>query len=200
MAVDVNVFKEMTALVIDKLEGGYYHPLMLADGRVKDQRYANSGETMFGIDRKAGGRINLTPSGVLFWKAIDDANARTLWKWNFKGGNLAKQLKVYVGDMMLPEYEGLASRYLSTQAKEIVSNDKRLLFNFIYASWNGSGWFQKFATDFSSAVAKGITNPDQLVQVAIDSRTKEGLRAGSPPNSLIKQGGEKIATFINDIK
>jgi len=200
MAVDVNIFKGITALVIDKLEGGYYHPLMLADGRVKDQRYANSGETMFGIDRKAGGRINLTPSGVLFWKAIDDANAKTLWKWNYKGGALAKQLKVYVGNIMLPEYEALAKRYLSPNARDIVNSDKRLLFNFIYATWNGSGWFQKFASDFSSAVAKGITDPNQLVQVAIESRTKEGLRAGSPPNSLIKQGGEKIALFINDIE
>jgi hypothetical protein len=31
-----------------------------------------------------------------------------------------------------------------------------------------------------------------LQQVAINSRTKEGLKAGSQPNSLIAQGGEKI--------
>jgi hypothetical protein len=41
-------------IIIEKLEGGYYHPDMLTDGRIKDGRYGGSGETMFGIDRKTG--------------------------------------------------------------------------------------------------------------------------------------------------
>ena len=45
-------------MIIDKLEGGYYHPDMLEDGRIKDSRYSASGETMMGIDRKAGGKIH----------------------------------------------------------------------------------------------------------------------------------------------
>ena len=33
-----------------------------------------------------------------------------------------------------------------------------------------------------------------------DLRTKEGLRTGSPANSLIKQGGEKIKQFIETLR
>jgi hypothetical protein len=52
--MDTIKFDKITSLVIDKLEGGYYHPNMLIDGRVKDIRYSGSGETMFGIDRLKG--------------------------------------------------------------------------------------------------------------------------------------------------
>lgn len=200
MALNINKFNTMAMLVIDKLEGGYYHPDMLKDGRVKDPRYANSGETMFGIDRKAGGKINDTTAGKAFWKIIDEANARKLWKWNFKGGNLAPVLKKYVAEIILPEYEKLAKLYLSEKAKEVVGNDSRLLFHFIYATWNGSGWFKKFASDINKAIDNGVKDSDKLTQVALNSRTKEGLKPGSQPNSLVAQGGNKIATFINDLK
>jgi hypothetical protein len=33
-----------------------------------------------------------------------------------------------------------------------------------------------------------------------DLRTTEGLKKGSAPNSLIKQGGEKIKKFIETLK
>jgi hypothetical protein len=200
MAADVNKFNVMCSLVIEKLEGGYYHPDMLKDGRVKDSRYSNSGETMFGIDRKAGGKINLTPEGVAFWKIIDAANARKIWPWNFKGGALAPELKKYADAIMYREYERLTKMYLSPAAKAIVDADNRLLFHFIYGAWNGSGWFKKFATDINTSVANGVINPDKLIVVAINSRTKEGLKAGSPPNSLVAQGGNKIAAFINELK
>ena len=199
MAVDEKRFNAMTQVVIDKLEGGYYHPDMLKDGRVKDARYGTSGETMFGIDRRQGGSINDTIAGKKFWGIIDQANARSNWKWNYKGGELSNQLKPLVSQMMLPQYENLANRYLSPQSKAIVDNDNRLLFHFIYGTWNGSGWFKKFADDINKSVAKGQTNPDELVKVAISSRTQEGLKAGSSPNSLIAQGGNKIANFINTL-
>ena len=37
--VDVKDWQGMVNLVIDKLEGGYYHPDMLQDGRVRDSRF-----------------------------------------------------------------------------------------------------------------------------------------------------------------
>jgi len=200
MAVDRSKFNEMTSRVIDELEGGYYHPDMLKDGRVKDSRYSNSGETMFGIDRKAGGSINTTTAGKKFWGIIDNAGASRNWKWNYKGGSLGASLKQGAADIMYPEYERNATNYLSAKAKSIVDSDNRLLFHFIYASWNGAGWFKKFAADINKAVESGITNTNKLVKVAIDSRTKEGLREGSNPNSLIAQGGFKIAGFIDSLK
>jgi len=182
-------FKQVLIQVIDTLEGGYYHPDMLADGRVKDARYGNSGETMFGLDRKAGGNLNTTPAGVKFWAAIDAVNARKTWKWNYKGGDLAPKLKELLADVMFPHYNDLSNRYLSDKAAQIVESDNRLLFHFIYAAWNGAGWFKKFATKINEAVSNGTTNTDKLVKVALDSRINSG-------NSLIAQGGNKIAKLF----
>lgn len=197
MAVDKNRFKTVTNIVIDKLEGGYFNPTW---HNVGDSRYGNSGETMFGIDRKAGGSLNDTVAGKQFWSIIDKNKTPQVWKWNYKGGTLAPQLKDLTSEIMYPQYESLANRYLTPQAKSIVDSDNRLLFHFIYGAWNGAGWFKKFATDINKAIANGVTNTDKLTQVALDSRTKEGLKAGSSPNSLIAQGGKKIASFIDTLK
>lgn len=198
--MDKSKFNSVVALVIDNLEGGYYHPDMLKDGRIKDSRYSDSGETMLGIDRKAGGALNTTTAGKAFWGAIDAAGARTKWKWNYKGGQLYDKLKGLAADIIYPEYERLAGLYLSPEAKKIVDQDKRLLFHFVYGTWNGAGWFKKFASDINNAVSGGVVNPVTLTKVAIDSRTKEGLKKGSSPNSLIAQGGQKIAKlFMNDL-
>lgn len=197
--IDKKEFSKITYLVISALEGGYYHPDMLTDGRIKDTRYNSSGETMFGIDRKNGGAINTSTDGKKFWAVIDNAGARSKWKYNYMGGDLAPQLKELAAAMMYPVYNTLASAYLSTKAKPIVEKDSRLLFHFIYAAWNGAGWFKKFASDINKAVESGITNPDTLAQVAINSRTKEGLTAGSKPNSLIAQTGAKIANIFETL-
>jgi len=197
MAVNKEKFASVTKLVIDKLEGGYYNPVWHSTG---DSRYGNSGETMFGIDRKAGGTLNTTPAGKQFWALIDKTKTRDVWKWNYLGGSIAPQLKEYVVEIMYPTYEKFASRYFDAKTKEIVDSDNRLLFHFIYAAWNGEGWFKKFANDMDKAVQSGVTDTDKLVQVALDSRTKEGLRTGSSPNSLIAQGGRKIAGFIQSLK
>jgi len=178
-------FTDITNKIIDNLEGGYYHPLMLADGRVNDKRYASSGETMFGIDRLTGGNINYTTAGINFWNIIDSLNARYTWKWNYKGGNLEKELKNLTAQMIQPVYNTLSNFYLSPKAKKIVESDARLLFHFIYACWNGAGWFKKFADIINLAVQNGITNNDKLWNVAINSRLQSS-------NSLINQGGEKI--------
>jgi len=193
---DKSKFNDMTQVVIDKLEGGYYNPQWHSTG---DSRYSTSGETMFGIDRKRGGSINDTTAGREFWGIIDKNKTPEVWKWNYKGGGLAPTLKPLVSDMLYPQYESLSTKYLSQKAKQIVDNDNRLLFNFIYATWNGAGWFKKFATDMNKAVDSGVTNTDELVKVAIKSRTEEGLETGSQPNSLIAQGGNKIAKFIDSL-
>jgi hypothetical protein len=193
------MFKQQVFKVIDNLEGGYYHPNMLLDGRVKDQRYKNSGETMFGIDRLRGGSINNTAAGKRFWFLIDNANAKNLWKWNYKGGELEPELKNLAAEMIQPLFLNLSKNYLSKKAIEIVNNNAFLLFHFIYATYNGSGWFKKFATDITTAIASGVTDPIQLTKIALNSRTKEGLTKGSKPNSLIVQSGNKIAKMFSII-
>jgi hypothetical protein len=193
-------FKTITDIVIAKMEGGYYHPNMRLRNPKKFAVYGNSGETMYGLDRKTGDALNKTVAGKKFWKLIDDADAKNKWSWLYMGGNLEPQLKDLIVKIIYPEFNYLTKKYLSNKAQEFIFTDPRLLFHFIYATWNGSGWFQKFATDFSKKVASGETNLDKLVKYMNDLRTTEGLRTGSKPNSLIKQGGEKIKNFIESLK
>ena len=163
---------------------------MLNEGRVRDAQYGNSGETMMGIDRKAGGDINTTPEGIEFWKLIDDANARTEWKWGYRGGSLESQLRKLAGKMIKRYYDKYASRYLSSKALNIVNENPKLLFNFVYAVWNGPGWFKNFADDINLAVDKGITDPEELAKIQIKDRLDSG-------NSLVAQGGQKIADLLD---
>jgi hypothetical protein len=188
--LDVKDFDGIVAKVIDNLEGGYYHPDMLTDGRVKDSRYSNSGETMMGIDRKAGGDINTTPEGIKFWNLIDSANARSEWKWLYRGGSLEPQLRELAGKMIKRYYDKYATKYLSGPALKIVNENPKLLFNFVYSVWNGPGWFDKFADEINKAVSSGITDPEELTKIAVKRRT------GSE-NSLVAQGGKKIAKLLD---
>jgi hypothetical protein len=200
MDIEKQKFTQISDIVIDKLEGGYYHPNMRLANPTKFKKYGTSGETMFGIDRLAGSAINKTVAGKKFWKLIDNADAKNKWPWLYMGGNLERELKDLVVEIIYPEFIYLKNKYLSKKAQDLVFKDPRLLFHFIYATWNGSGWFQKFATDFSKKVKSGEHNTNNLVLYMNDLRTKEGLKTGLPPNSLIKQGGEKIKLFINSLK
>lgn len=185
-------FSDSTLLVINQLEGGYFNP---AWHNVGDKRYLNSGETMFGLDRLRGNQ-EATKTGKQFWSLIDKNKNKEVWKWNYKGGLIADQLKNLAVQIMYPLYSNYAKLYLNDKAKKIVENNPALLFHFIYATWNGSGWFKKFAEDMNTAVNNGVTN---LEAVAINSRTKEGLKKGSQPNSLIAQGGEKIKKLFSTL-
>lgn len=194
MALDKNTFKEVTGIVIDKLEGGYWNPAY--HGVPKG--YENSGETMFGIDRKYT-TPQSSPQAGAFWALIDANKNPQVWKWNYRGGALEPQLKDLTGEIMYNQYIKYANAYMAKELREIVEKDPKLLFHFIYAAWNGVGWFNKFAADMNNAVKNGVVDSTKLVQVAIDSRTKEGLTKGSAPISLIKTGGDKIKSFIDDI-
>lgn len=197
MASSRDKFASVTKLVIDHLEGGYWNPVYhgIPAG------YENSGETMFGIDRVAGGDLNTSPAGKQFWSLIDANKSPQVWKWNYIPPEpLRSQLKSLAADVIYPRYEQYSAKYLNPKTKEIVNKDGRLIFHFAYATWNGTGWFKKFANDLNTKVASGVTNTDELAKAAIDSRTKEGLRKGDPPNSLIAQGGRKIEALSNQLK
>ena len=62
--------------------------------------YKNSGETMFGLDRKAGSIETIKPEGVEFFKIIDDDKKKLgmaefckKWKYNYRGGDKEDILK-----------------------------------------------------------------------------------------------------------
>ena len=137
-------FSDSTLLVINQLEGGYFNP---AWHNVGDKRYSTSGETMFGLDRLRGNQ-EATQTGKQFWSLIDKTKSKEVWKWNYKGGLIADQLKNLAVQIMYPLYSNYAKLYLNDKAKKIVENNPALLFHFIYATWTGSGWFKKFAELF----------------------------------------------------
>ena len=193
MAINKNKFKEVTKLVIDNLEGGYFNPLW---HNVKDIRYNTSGETMFGIDRINGGDINKSPSGLKFWNLIDKNKNQKVWKWNYTGGNLNKELIDLTSDIIYPQFIKYQNLWLKPKSIEIINNNDKLLFNFIYATWNGPAWFKKFSNDFNEAINKGETNEKNLEKLVINSRLNEGLKKNSKPISLIVQGGKKIANLF----
>lgn len=176
-------FEKEVSRVIDNLEGGYYHPNMNSSDMGK------SGETMMGMDRKYGADFAQTSAGKEFWKLIDNAEAKNNWKRNYMGGPLESRLRALVTKMIQPEYEKLSNRYLDEKAREIVNKSSNLMFHFIYATWNGSGWFQKFANKINEAVNDGVTKISDLESIAMKSRKESG-------NSIIASGGQKISKLL----
>ena len=176
-----DVWNSFTDKIIDKFEGGYWNNDTTKPRSQKcvnhpdDPMYDNSGETMFGIDRRSGQWDN-TPKGREFFELIDSEKenyndmeefCRT-WRWNYNGGPLQSELKSRAGDLMLSVYENNKDVFTPEALEEVESN-KRLLFHFAYACWNGSGVFQSFAEDINDAVESGLSG-DELVDVAIESR------------------------------
>ena len=174
-------FKTMTELVINKFEGGYYNPKWHYKSAMGD-----SGETMFGIDRKHGGTLNTSAPGQEFWSIIDKTKTKNKWRHGFRGGELESKLTNLVVQIMEPHFKKLSEKYLNDKSRQIVNSDKGLLMHFIYASWNGPGFFQKFANDINTAVNSGITSSDELRDVAINSRRKTSLGSTSKMESLMK--------------
>jgi peptidoglycan hydrolase-like protein with peptidoglycan-binding domain len=178
------IWKSFTDKIIDNFEGGYWNNDITKSNSQKcvnhptDDVYENSGETMFGIDRRAGGWDN-TSEGREYFGLIDDEKDNydsmeqfcKVWKWNYRGGPLESELKSRAGDLMLMSYNR-NKKFLSSKALKEVESNKRLLFHFAYACWNGSGHFQDFAEIMNRAVGDGLTG-DDLVDVAIDSRNKK---------------------------
>ena len=176
-----DVWNSFTDKIIDKFEGGYWNNDTTKPKSQKcvkhpdDPMYDNSGETMFGIDRRSG-NWDSNPKGREFFELIDNEKENyenieefcQTWRWNYNGGSLQSELKSRAGDLMLTVYENNKDVF-TTEALEEVESNKRLLFHFAYACWNGSGVFQSFAEDINDAVESGLSG-DELVDVAIESR------------------------------
>ncbi len=198
------VFPQIVQTVIDKFEGGYFHPNMLSDGRLKDDPIYHKGpgrqessETMFGLDRKNGSYLYKNEAGRKFWKLIDDADAANKWAWNYRGGSLQPELKRLVSEIMYPVWEQWSRKYLKPLSKKIIESDKRLLVNFCYAIWNGEGFFRRFCRDFDKAVNNGVTDINELLKVAINSRTNSGndliVKSGNNMNDLFQSKNINVA-------
>jgi hypothetical protein len=146
---------------------------------------------MFGIDRKAGGSINTTEAGKKFWSKIDTAQKTAKWKWNYIPPNpLQKELLDLAVQVMKPVYESNMKKYLADPTiQKIIESDGRLLFNFVYACWNGPGWFRGWAREIKKAYKSGKTTSEELTKYFVAMRVNS-------TNSLISQGGSKIKSLV----
>ena len=186
-------FKDAVEIITKEIEGGYYHPKMKIENPSKFGIMGDSGETMFGMDRKHGRQESVSSAGVEFWNIIDSKDAKNNWEYGYMledNPELKDELLELVAEIMEPQFLDLVDRYLSQQAKEIVMSDPKLYFNFVYATYNGAGWFQKFAKKFNQKVEDGITDVEQLQNYALQIRKESG-------NSLIARSGKKIDNIFD---
>lgn len=179
-------FRKSVESIINNIEGAYVDPTKLKNP-LERNIFRKSGETMFGIDRKTGGKINNTPAGKKFWQLIDLNKRKNPSKWvrYYDGGEIKDELKDLATQMMEPRFKRLFNTHLDDKSQQIVKSDPRLFFHFVYATWNGDGWFKKFARKFNERVNKGITDPDKLFNEVIKDRVNGG--------GVLKRKADKVA-------
>lgn len=188
-------YKKFTNLVIDNIEGGYYHPDMKS--KLKGgENMGISGETLFGMDRVNGGNLMKTDTGLKFWAIVDrifsDKHGNTSY-YNYKpGGSDGAQLRALACELMKGQYQKYTAQYLSAEARKLVNRSPRLQFHFFYACWNGPVAFEYYAKAINSAVAAGTTNEAALLDVAYNSRTRYISKSAAPVKKcwdMIGSGG-----------
>lgn len=187
-------FEKVTGEIIDNFEGGYYHPKMKERDPDKFALMGDSGETMFGIDRKHGSTESNSPAGKEFWNIIDSYDAKNKWKYLYRGENipgLTNKLKKLVSQIMEPRFIEFQNTYLSPEAKTIVNSNPKIYFHFAYATWNGPGFFQKWAKGFNEEVKKGKKIPE-LVEYVLNQRKNYG-------HPLIARSGRKMEKVFQNI-
>lgn len=183
----------LTNAIIDNIEGGYYHPDMKSNLRNGD-RLGDSGETMFGIDRRAGAPqfTTKTADAVAFWNLVDQYygthHSDTAYYGDKADGrrvpaNVGIQLRYYVSEMIEDAYDDW-NDYLSDGAKRIVENDPRLMLQFWYAVWNGPGNFQKFANLVNAAYSNGERSALAFWNLIQNARRSRG--------GLFAEGADKL--------
>lgn len=178
-------FEEITKKIVDKIEGGYYHPSF----KIKGAKRANgkymspssfspmgdSGETMFGIDRKHGGNINTNAYGSQFWGIIDNAQKiEGRWPYAYRGGQYQEKLMDLASKIMYDQYDKNARTYLTKEARKVIESNRNLFFQFAYASWNGAMYFKKLSNAVNNSVKKGIINSNELYDVVMNARYSSG--------------------------
>lgn len=185
--------RDMVNVIINYIEGGYYHPNMKEKNPQKFRLFGSSTETLFGMDRYAGD-WEKTSAGQEFFNIIDGENASDNWSYNYKledNPSLSKKLKDLSADMINQRFQENKKRYFSKEALDVVNSDAGLTFNFLYATYNGPLWFQKFASEINDEVSSGNTDPKSLLKIAIDTR-KQWTSDKPHVTTLIRRTGDKV--------
>jgi len=198
MALNINVQKntlllystmtaaELIPYIQDLLEGGYFHPAMYQKdpgffaGRgdkydsERDRWYSQSGETMFGLDRKAGApAVTVGVPQEKFWALVDayyGSHHADLSYWNDTANgsksdipaSVGQQLRQLGSEIALSLLSSYTAKYLTEPAKSIIYSNAPLLLQFLYASYNGPVFFRVIANLVKDAVASGTTDATTL--------------------------------------
>jgi hypothetical protein len=185
-------FMDITKKVIENFEGGYWNPFCPSHPKGGMGR---STETLFGLDRY-NGNIESTSEGKEFFRIIDDEK-RSMgatssgsgsgmrwsnmdrfckkWKWNSRGGDKEQKLKELAASIMKKRFDSHMSSFVKDpKTRQKIMNNDGLLIHMSYATWNGSGFFKKFADKLQQGVKQGMTDK-QLIDLAVQSRASTGL-------------------------
>jgi hypothetical protein len=178
-------YQDLVDTIITKIEGWYYNPDMNISWMW------SSWETMMGIDRTNWWTLNTSEAWKEFRGLIDADRSKNpnLWKHLYFGGDLEPKLRTLAWEIIKPHYEDLTKKYLSAESIKLVNTDWRLLFNFIYGTWNGAGRFQQMANVLNAKVSSWISNTEELLKAVVEFRTQNN-------NSLIAQWGRKIEDIV----
>jgi hypothetical protein len=195
---------DVTKKVIDNFEGGYWN-YWECKNHPWHSMYKKSGETMFGLDRKAGNIENLSSDGKEFFRIIDEEKKKmgmsdfcSKWNYNYRGGELEEKLKNLASKIMFGQYEKNMSNYVKDpETKNRIEGNEGLLLHMSYATWNGPGHFKKFAEQLERAVKEGKSD-EELLDIAKNNRTDtftgHWAKATAKVNNLIdKASSSSIA-------
>jgi hypothetical protein len=181
----------VTKKVIDEFEGGYWNPKC---GHTT-KGMGKSTETMFGLDRY-NGNIESTPDGKEFFRIIDNEKKNPefckTWTHNYRGGNLENTLKTLAAKIMKHQYDNNSKNYFSPELRARVEANDRLLMHFSYASWNGPGYFKKFAKSLDDGVKSGKSD-EELINQAITDRKGSVLYNQDKVASVMKSSNLNLA-------
>lgn len=187
--VSKETFVRLTGLVIDNLEGGYYHPRMKAKMSEADQKImGDSGETMFGLDRKHGIQLSVYPEWNLFWATVDKAQP-PYWKHYFRGGDKEKELNKLASEIMYKWFCHLSTKYINEKGQQAIAQDERLMIHFSYASWNGEKWFERFSKILNGAVKSYPNDKNKIWETCISARTNSS-------NAVIRRQAKNMLNLI----
>jgi hypothetical protein len=170
-------FRQVTDKIIEKFEGGYYNPAWHYKSGM-----GRSGETLFGLDRKHGGTLNTSSEGREFWRLVDQNKNKEVWKhYYMPTGSLNEKLRNLLSIILGRSYEELSKKYLKPESRKIVESDPRLKFHFAYATWNGPGFFQKFANRLNQRIEnQNILDPTKLFKSAMQDRRDTVIASSAP--------------------
>lgn len=182
---------------------------MFKDGRLRPSAsalavYRTSGETIFGLDRKAGfdiffkkdrdGNVRYSsPASYQLWSLLDDLKRRYRIPWNSKLGPYMPRAERLVIDIMMPYFSRLMMKYVPSHLQPLIFQSPYLTVIFVYSAWNGPGFMKAYASILSSSYSPG--DPIKSIAKACSGIARNKASSSFPQ---IRRTGRAIRTACPD--